>query len=459
VDALGPVLEGVVQVVSEIVQPPTPIAAQSALAAASLAVQAHADVFIDGRTYPTSLYQLSIADSGDRKTAVDKLLLQPHAGYQRRLTRDYKAQKQTFENAKMAYEKARDEAVKRAKDRTAKEEALSRLGPPPEEPLAPQLTTGDATIEGLMKLLIRRPSLGVFSNEGARFLGGHAMQPDAKVRTLGGLSELWDGTPSTRTRAGDGSIVLYGRRVALHLMAQPVVAEALLADPIAVGQGFLPRCLLAWPESKLGHQTYVAKDPTEDPRFRLFHDRMTNLLERPFVTAEKDRMELVPTSLPLAPDAKTSWVLFHNWVQKNLGTDGVLRRVSAFAGKAAEHVLRLGGVLAVVQNSETARVELCHVEAGIVLVRYYLSEALRLADVSATRTGLVEASKLLGWFRTRGTLVCLATVYQLGPTFVRDKEKALRLLGVLEDHGWVRRLAGGAKVDGVRRRDVWEVRP
>ena len=47
----------------------------SLLAAASLAVQGQADVHIDGRVLPLSLWLLAVAESGERKTAVDAIAM------------------------------------------------------------------------------------------------------------------------------------------------------------------------------------------------------------------------------------------------------------------------------------------------------------------------------------------------------------------------------------------------
>jgi Protein of unknown function (DUF3987) len=73
------------------------------------------------------------------------------------------------------------------------------------------------------------------------------MSDDNKLRTAAGLSELWDGEPIKRVRAGDGTLVLPGRRVAMHLMAQPDVAAIMLSDRMLLSQGFLSRCLVTAP--------------------------------------------------------------------------------------------------------------------------------------------------------------------------------------------------------------------
>ncbi len=460
VAALGPVLGGAVADLRRVVQPAEATAAQSVLAAASLAVQPLADVLIDGRTLPCSLFLLTVADSGDRKSATDRAATLPHRERERVLAAEYREHAQAFENAHDAYEKSRAEALSKAKGRLAREHALEELGPPPEAPMVPVLLTEEPTLEGLQKLYaVARPSLGLFSDEGGRFLGGNALSPDNRMKTLSGLSSLWDAARISRTRAGDGSSVLYGRRLALHLMVQPVVAPSLLADPLACGQGFTARCLLAWPPSALGRQFYVEEDVTEAPGFRRYCDRLAELLAREPATAEGDRRELRPAPLVLSPEAKRQWIAFHDWLQRCLSPDGALRPVAPFAAKAAEHAARLAGVLAVVSDTGARVIGVEHVEAGLVLCRWYLGEALRLQGVAATRADLLAAGRLLTWLQARGPVVATVEVYQRGPGSVRDRATATRLLDVLAEHGHVRRVAGGVEVDGRHRRDAWEVRP
>ena len=70
VESLGP-LRGAVEAVQGLTQAPMAIPAQSALAVASLAVQGFANVETLGGVRPLSLFALTIAQSGERKSACD----------------------------------------------------------------------------------------------------------------------------------------------------------------------------------------------------------------------------------------------------------------------------------------------------------------------------------------------------------------------------------------------------
>jgi hypothetical protein len=90
VGALGLVLGEAAISIARKVQCPIEISAQSVLAVASLAAQAHADVLMPfGQTRPLSLSLCSIASSGDRKTSADYEALEPVRRRERELGDQY----------------------------------------------------------------------------------------------------------------------------------------------------------------------------------------------------------------------------------------------------------------------------------------------------------------------------------------------------------------------------------
>lgn len=468
VDALGPVLGPALAAIRGTVQAPAPLIAQSLLGATSLAAQAHANVIIDGRVMPLSLFLITIGASGERKTGVDTLALNPVLARQRELVDahkgasvDHKAAARLWELAEAAAikEKVVDLSGVRA-GRKAKEQALKSLGEqPPEPPLLPNLLAGDPTSEGLFKLFAAgQPSLGLFSDEGALFVGGHALARDARLRTIGALSKLWDGRPLDRVRGGDGASILYDRRLSMHLMMQPLVASELLADPIYTDQGFLARVLLSWPDSTAGARLYRDVDPYKDARIGRYWQALTDLLRRPYPLREQTRNELQPRNIPLSGPAKTEWIKYFDGIEKMLGAGGKLECIRGFASKAAEHAARIAGVLAMVGDPAATEIDLRCVQAGILLLDYYLTETLRIQDAGVADPDLQLAQRLLDWLHGSGDRhIYLAKVYQFGPSGIRDAKTARRMLGILENHRWVFGIEGGMKLDGIHRKEVWRI--
>ena len=239
-DALGDVLGAAARAIHVRVQAPLAICAQSIISAATLAVQAHADVVLPiGQARPLSGYFVSVAETGERKSACDTEATWPIRRRETALREAYDIELPSYLNAKAAFEKARKSAEGKGKGDAAKiKVALDTLGPAPVPPLIPMLTCPEPTFEGLCKLFaIGQPSLGLFATEGGQFIGGHGMKDDAKLRNAAGLSDLWDGTAIRRVRALDGASVLPGRQLAWHVMAQPAVADILFRDALLLDQG------------------------------------------------------------------------------------------------------------------------------------------------------------------------------------------------------------------------------
>ncbi len=308
VEALGP-LRGAVEAAHDMTKAPGAIAGQSALSVASLAVQAFGDVETLGGYAPLSLYCLTVAKSGERKSATDKVLMAGLREFEREQSGEYREEMQSWRNAhaiwKADHEKIMGEFKKKSGNRVSAQADLDALGAEPPAPLAPNLTATEPTLEGLHKLFVAgQPSLGVFSDEGGQFLGGHGMSADNRLKTIAGLSALWGGDAINRTRAGDGAITLYGRRLAAHLMVQPIAARPLLADPVATGQGFLARFLISEPPSTIGTRLQRGHAESSNVAVSQLSQHLQAALHTPKPCSEDNPQELVPRQLPLSVGAK-----------------------------------------------------------------------------------------------------------------------------------------------------------
>ena len=195
VDALGP-LRPAVEAVQGMTQAPVAIPAQSALAVASLAVQGFADVETLGGPRPLSLYALTIAQSGERKSACDAPFMTALRNHEREQAKAQRDQVQSWSNAQALWKGERDRILLEAKKgkgekQTAAQADLAALGSEPDAPPSADRTVTEPTFEGLTKLFAHgQPSLGLFSDEGGQFLGGHAMNSKNRQKTLAALNDL-----------------------------------------------------------------------------------------------------------------------------------------------------------------------------------------------------------------------------------------------------------------------------
>ena len=321
VASLGPILEAACHSLHRVIQAPEAICAAALLAAASVSVQGLADVVNWGRIHPLSLWFLSVAESGERKSAVDSEAMRPVREFEKRLAVAHKHDARIYEMQKEEWEARRAAAKRsmRAKAGVGLAKAYEAIGSAPPSPLNPIVIVADFTAEGLTKqLAVGRPSMAAFTDEAALVFGGHGMSNEAAARTAGTLCKLWDRGELDRIRAGDASMKLHGRRLAVHLMAQPVIAEGVLSDALLSGQGFLSRCLVSWPESTAGTRRLSMENLADDPAMDHYRSRLTELLELPLVLAVGERNELSPRLLPLSQAASQVWRKFYNDVEESM---------------------------------------------------------------------------------------------------------------------------------------------
>ena len=187
------VLGAAAHAIHDRVQAPFAICGQSVLAAAALAGQGHADVVLPigpGQSRPLSLDLISIAASGERKSACDTEAMWPIRRREAALREQYDCDKFAYTNDRAAYDRARKKAEQAGNgDRAAIRAALDALGPEPVPPLVPMLTCSEPTYEGMCRLLAEgQASIGIFAAEGGQFIGGHGMSDEARLRTATGLS-------------------------------------------------------------------------------------------------------------------------------------------------------------------------------------------------------------------------------------------------------------------------------
>lgn len=458
---LGETLAPAAEAIRHVIQAPDAICGASILAAASLATQGQANVMLDGRVMPLSLWCLTVAESGERKSAVDSEAMRPIREHEKALAEAYGQAKLSHDNETEEWSARRDKAKGEAKKQggAGLAGALNDIGAPPSAPLLPFLTASDFTAEGLYKLLRDGiPSMGAFTDEAALVFGGHGMTKETVTRTAGALSKLWDSGMLDRVRGGDGAGKLYGRRLALHLMAQPVIAEQALGDAILSGQGFLARCLLAWPEPTAGTRLYVAENLRDNEAVKHYNARILDLLERELPIDESADNELQPRNLTLSREAFAAWRDIHDLIERQIAPTGSYAIAKVWANKAAEQCLRIAGVLALVDNPDTQHIGVDVIERAAELAIWHLNEAVRLAGTAEISPEVRNAEALLHWCHDTGReLLHSRAALRLGPNCIRERKRFTEAMGELERAGWAYPVEGGAMVDDRHRRNVWRV--
>lgn len=462
-EALGDLLGPIAKTVHQIVQAPDAICGQSFLGAAALAAQRHADVHIDGRHIPLSLYLLTTGMSGDRKTAVDAIAISPIKEYQKMLVSCHEQELLSYRNLHDSWVKKRDALLSKSKNTPQMPQEMAKhldeLGPEPKAPLLPFLTAEEPTYEGLVKLLhIGQPSLGIFSNEGGRMIGGYGMNDKNVLKTACGLSSLWDGQEISRVRSGDGSFCLYGRRLSMHLMIQEIVLSTVLSSEILKGQGLLARCLVVFPKSLVGQRKYQETNVFEEASYNNYRRIISQILDYPL---PKNTDGLKPRPISLSPHSKELWKRFHDDLERELGPKGKYAEIQRNASKSAEQVLRIAGVLTIIEDIEAREIKETQLDQAIALIRYYQDEFVRIHSLSLVEHELSLAAQVLDWLHEEKAkknleLFHLSYIYQHGPSSVRTAQSARKMMRVLTDHDLVT-FCANIPIDGVMRKEAWKL--
>lgn len=458
IEALGP-LRGAVEAVQAMTQAPVAIPAQSALAVAALALQGFANVETLGGDRPLSVYCLTIAASGERKSSCDGPLMEAMRAHEREQVAIHAEAHKAWEIDFAVWKARHDRVLADIRKGKSDRKDLAAIGPQPSPPALPDRLVSEPTYEGLARLFhLGQPSLGLFSDEGGQFLGGFAMSQDNRQKTLAALNSLWMGDAIKRTRQGDGAFTLYGRRLSLHLMVQPVVGHDLLADPLAGDTGFLPRCLICQPASTIGTRLHASSRLDPAP-LEAFGVRLDEILQAGMPMDLATR-ELNPRRLPLSPEAKANLIGFSDSVELAQAPGGDMETVRGFASKSAEQAARIAGVLELWRDLESGAVGAQAMAWGIELARFYLLEAQRLAGAAVLSTEISAAEALRHWMLSESwgkPWLTLREVVRLGPNRLRESPAAKKAMQVLVEHGWLTALESGAVIEGQARREAWRI--
>lgn len=359
VDSLSPILRDVAKDIHRIVKAPLALCCNSILAAATLTAQSFVDVEIDGRIYPTSNFFVTVADSGERKTTVDKISSAPI-----------------------------EEWIQRRKKKTSNKTNAPKFS----DPLR---VVNRLTLAGLWTLLDdHSPSVGIFSNEGGSILGGYSMKSENIDSFSAGLSSLWDGSVWSIVQANTGAKFLYDRRVSMHLMIQRHLKKDILGSDRLWDQGLLSRILFVEPVSTIGTRLpYEANNIYDQDSYKRYAKRITEILDVRINTDPENGGGLITRKLSLTAEAKDLWVEFHDAVEKELGPKGKYHIIINFANKLAEIALRIAGLFEFIENKEATSISCKSMTDAIDISYFYMNHLLKLIEVDqdqAKRNSLVK---------------------------------------------------------------------
>lgn len=443
VDALPKPIQAAVKEVTGFVKSPIAMVASSALAALSLAAQAHIDAKrADKLQGPVGLFLLTIADSGERKSTCDGFFTKAIRDYEleqadlaKPHVSDYKADLEIWDAKRGGIKDKIRQNAKDIKPTGDLESALRDLEyTKPVSPRVPRLLHTDITPEQLGYGLANQwPSGGVVSSEAGIVFGSHGMGKDSVMRNLALLNILWDGGETSSERRSVESFTVRGARFTMALQVQEATLREffLKSGALARGTGFLARFFISWPESTQGMRPFT-EPPSEWPYLDAFNKRIAEILAEP-VPIDKDGA-LMPLLMPLSPAGKKAWISYHDAIEVELSSAGEYSDIKDVASKSADNAVRLAALFERFKGSSPEISEESFNSASLIAA-WHLEESRRFFGELALPQELIDAGRLEDWLikrcRSKGLVsISYRDAQRLGP--IRDKDKLTSALAELQ---------------------------
>jgi len=429
VNALPEIIRQAVWEVSTNTKAPLALISASALGALSLACQGRLNVCRMGELVsPCSLYLVTIADSGERKTSVDSLFTAPHKEIEEAQLARHQQAMIAYDAERLAWEVTQkgilsiiEKKALKGEDAGQDEQRLaSHLAKKPTRPRRVKLRYDDATPEALlMGLYEHSPSAALMSDEAGSIFHGRALD------NLPMLNKLWDGGDIVVDRRRSGSITLKNARLTVALMVQDGVIRQYLErrGSEARDSGFLARCLVAHPPSTQGFRSI--HHPTQSwhylPRYQA---RLKDILLQNGQAVEQAEADRV--CLSFTPEAQSVWLQSYNEIEHDIAPGRFLSGVKDYGAKIADNLARLAALFHFVEHGE-GLISVESVERANQVCIWYANEFVRLfAPGPALPQDLADAHMLENWLlqlaNSRGTTSFKKNfVRQYGPNVLRNK--------------------------------------
>ena len=451
-----------------IIKSPVAMSACAAIAALSVAVMGLMKVrTLQKLVMPVGLMLLIEAESGERKSTGEKLFMsfvekwqaEQLAILQDKLA-DYEADLAAWKAQIKGCERRMEKQVK---DNPADLDTVDSIRKElrqlhhnePEKPPIPKIKHADVTTEALVKSLKNYPVVGLLSAEGGALFGGAAFQNGSGSNFMSKCNSLYSDEAIDVSRSGDSSAMLFNNGLTMAVSVQPQVFQEFLKKQGSTvwDSGFLPRCLMASPETTQGtRQLGSIEDENnamlETPALDDFNQRAYELLSMlPATMTEEGKLNR--KLLDCSDDALEYWVEFYNHVETSLAFGGYAELIRPAAARAAENAARLAAIFHVFENGLEGDIEKEHMVSACEIVKWHLSETKRFRyrlDLPEHYMHAANVAKRIARFARERLLAKVAgwdkiterhIITKLSPKNVEDRKTVKPVIMELIDAGYV----------------------
>lgn len=438
VDAFPQIIRNAIYEVEQHTQAPQGLIAASALGVISLACQNRIDVCrLTNLRSPVSLYLLTLAESGERKSTVDKMLMKPLYQLEEELFDKYthalntwRSDEEIFNFERKALMSKLKSDIRRNKDHLATNEQLKALlASHQQPPIRFKQIFNDATPAAIKDYLCGYwRSIGLMSDEAGTIFDGYALNE------LPFINKMWDGAMFPVERKSEPDKLIKDARMTLGLMIQPDVFKKGYLErkgDAAKGIGFFARCLICQPGSTQGNRQ-ITSPVVSNEHLPVFHQRLIDIVNESIARNEENERQC----LRFSPEAEKHWLEFYNKVESEMGLLGFLSDFKDYASKMAENMARLAALLHYFSGDE-GDISIAAVKAAVDIMAWYIEEYIRLfSKKEKFSLDVAETDELYCWIKNYCIRYCKPfitknTILQYGPNKFRNRSKANELLSTL----------------------------
>lgn len=358
-----------VTAVSQNTETPTDMAAVCALAVLSCTVQGKFVVSPKNHySEPLNLYFLIVANSGERKSAIVRLMTQPIYQYERK---ENERRRTLMENEQVKLNSLKKQVETLARD--GKNEKASKIRVQyrsieqnQTKPL--RLIADDTTPEAMTSLLANNSGvLSIITTEGGIFdtLAGRY----SNTISIDTVLKAYSGDPIRVDRKGREGEVINNPTLTMLLSAQDNVLAEIMKNEAFKSRGLTARILYSRPKSKMGTGHFVTPDIPPDLEIA-YQQLVGKLLEIPYPTNG-----ILPI-INLSPSAQNEVIRFHDWLEPKLVDE--LEYMESWGAKLLGNMLRIAGMLHCAKNSNApSETSLSSetVQQAIAISKYFLHHA------------------------------------------------------------------------------------
>lgn len=439
------VLRNVIQELHNNTQIPLELIGNVVLAATSLTCQSLIEVIQPHTNMPEpcSLYLMTIAESGEGKTTINKQVMKPCYIFAAELIQQYEQQvvdyKQKFKLWKIrqqALESNLRQAIKKGYSGDNEEHEISQHAQnEPLRPARPNFIYEDTSLKALVEGLNEHPEAGFISDEAITFFKSYLKN------NPGLLNKAWDGEMFDFRRA-DGEIYQITPRLTFSLMSQPgVFMDYINTHGISArASGFLSRFLFSWVESSIGSRHVTHENTDTDHDLTVFHQRLEELLQLNKLLLNN------PTSrkkqITLESESLTYWKNNRAEIKKKIAPQGEWEHIRDIASKASANILRIAAVTQFFYDGNSEKISTEAIHCAINLMEWHLNQASNIFYPMSERSQFEQdVRELHAWIMNRigqnnGCAILKNDLEKYGPHRLRRADKLTPVLNQLIVQGY-----------------------